>query len=377
VRGRASEVEEVRGFRSGEFNRGQVLGLFRPFCPSHAFHTLLDVDLDGLLARGKKLLLLDVDNTLVKWRSEDFAQETLDWIEDAKSKGFHICILSNTRNPQRLERVSKRLGVMSLRGRWKPSRAMYHQAIEHFNVRPSEAIMIGDQLFTDILGANRSGIEAVWLQPVSNVDFAGTKISRMGERVLRNFIYQALIEPPDAEPEAPAIESAKPFLQRTIVKQVARFTIVGGTSFVIDAALTLILIKYVSFHGHLLSETTGQWVLNTFPSLQSKFGSPIKASTPILGGIASFVAMFNSFVWNRYWTFSVRRSEQRTKQLRRFYEISIVGAIINAFITTAVFNALSNHSNKSLLLAKVAAAAIVAVWNFVGQRFYAFRPSHQ
>ena len=52
--------------------------------------------------------------------------------------------------------------------------------------------MVGAQLFTDVLGANRTGIDAIWVKPIAYKEFAGTKISRLGERLVRNRLYRAM-----------------------------------------------------------------------------------------------------------------------------------------------------------------------------------------
>jgi hypothetical protein len=69
---------------------------------------------------------------------------------------------------------------------------MYHQALKQFRLQPQQAVMIGDQLFTDILGANRAGIEAIWVKPMSSRDFIGTKVSRFGERMLRPMLFRSM-----------------------------------------------------------------------------------------------------------------------------------------------------------------------------------------
>ena len=135
----------MSGFRAGKFERHQVFGAVRPFCPTHAVHKLEDVDPAALANRGIKLIMIDVDNTLVVWRKDDFAQETLDWIAKAKSHDVQIVILSNTRNPARLERLAAMLDIPALRGKFKPSTAMYKEALERFGVKESQAVMIGDK----------------------------------------------------------------------------------------------------------------------------------------------------------------------------------------------------------------------------------------
>jgi len=165
-------------FRAGTFDRSKT-GILRPFCPAHAVGSLPEISLDDLKAEGLSLILLDVDHTLVKWKQEDFSPEVLAWIAKAKEMKFDLCILSNTRHPERLARLSAILEVDTFRGRFKPSTHMYEMALERYKKKPEDAVMIGDQIMTDVLGANRAGIDAIWVQKMEGPEFAGTKINRL------------------------------------------------------------------------------------------------------------------------------------------------------------------------------------------------------
>jgi len=363
----------MSGFRTGSFDRGRISTVFHPFLPAHAASSLLDVDLEDLWAQGKRLILLDVDHTIVKWRAEEFPAGVEDWVRRARAKGFDLCILSNTRNPERLARLAAKLGVETVRDKFKPSPAMFRLAMIKFKRKPEESIMIGDQIFTDVLGANRCGIDAIWVQKMEGREFAGTKVSRFGERLLRSTLYRALVTPVD-EVEAPdAVEEAKPAGERTLVRQIIKFCIVGGTSFIIDFGLSWLFLRIIPYGDQLLSEALGSWLVANMPGLFSFAKTPYNAAIPILGGLASFIAMFNSFIWNRSWTFRVKGRAERLAQLRRFYTVSILGAIWNTLITSALANVIPGHPNRSLAVAKIVAAGVVAIWNFMGQRYYAFR----
>jgi putative flippase GtrA len=115
----------------------------------------------------------------------------------------------------------------------------------------------------------------------------------------------------------------------------------------------------------------GNWLRTNVPGLVWYAKNSAGASAPILGGLASFIAMFNSFVWNRAWTFEQRGKEERLSHLRRFYTVSILGALWNALIFSVFYNLIPGHS---IFIPKVLGAFIVAIWNFLGQRYYAFRP---
>lgn len=360
-------------FKAGSFDREGLPGAMRPFCPSHAVHKLQDVNLEGLKARGKTVILIDVDNTLVKWRTEDFEDHTLAWLAEAKALGFNVAIISNTRNVERLARLSEKLGVKTMRGRFKPSRVMFKQALAAFNAEPKDAIMIGDQLFTDVFGANRAGVESVWLQPISNTDLITTKFNRMLERGLRGYLYRALTEPPDATPADPVEESQKPFFERKIARQFVKFCIVGGTSFLIDYCITLTLMFAVPYQGGLLSEVVGANLQASVPLLFGSYKTPSDAFFPIAATIAASFAILNSFYWNRLWTFKIRGAEERTQQMQRFVLVAVIGLVLNVLISTTVNSLLPFDPKNSARVAKVVAAGIVAFWNFTGQRLYAFK----
>jgi len=365
----------LREFRVGKFDRHRVTSPLRRFCPIESIEHVRDVNLAGLYARGKRLVLLDVDNTLTHWRSEEISEEVRDWILEAKQLGFKLCILSNTRHPDRLFRLAGTLDIPALRGRFKPSRGMYLEALSKFDTEAKAAIMVGDQLLTDVLGANRSGIEAIWVRPMGMREFRGTKISRWIERRLVHWLYNAMSIPVDEEGDAPPIEAAKPFFERTMVKQLVKFGIVGGTSFAIDAGLSYVLTTNLRLNGELMSPQIGASVLRVAGGLQhiSWFQDAKTAGTTLMSAIASLVAIFNSFLWNRRWTFETRGPEERLTQLRRFLVIAVIGYLIQNAVFASLTAVLHITQGPRVILAKVPAAAIAAIWNFGGQRLYAFR----
>lgn len=136
---------------------------------------------------GIEALLLDIDNTLVGWQRTDFTPEVLAWLESMKSAGIRLYIISNTTNLRRLGRVSEILGVPHVSGAMKPARGAYQRALSALGVPPERAAMIGDQLFTDILGANRVGIYSILVPPLHPREFIGTRVTRLIERLLRAY----------------------------------------------------------------------------------------------------------------------------------------------------------------------------------------------
>jgi len=356
----------VKGFKAGTFEREQMPRALRRFSPAASLERVEDVDLNALKAQGKSLVLLDVDNTLLPWKHHEFPESVHDWVARGKSLGMQFCILSNTRHPDRLDRLSKDLGVPYIRDKFKPSRKMYLLALEKYGATPEQAVMVGDQLLTDVLGANRSGIDAVWIKPVAKREFIGTRlVSRNIERVIGRILFDYV--------EGPA-GSAPGFFRSDLLKQIVKFCIVGGSSFIIDYCVKMTLRFAVPYGDDLMSVRLGEYLVANYPGLFSfAHGNPVQAAVVPISAVAAFVAIINSFIWNRRWTFRIVGKEERSRQFAKFFGVSIVGLALNTVLTTVFTVVLPGDEKMAFRLAIVLAAACVAVWNFTGQRLYAFR----
>ena len=356
-------------FRAGHFERHRVGKLVRPFCPISAYHALHEIPLQALWDNGKRLILLDVDNTLVKWKQEDFSEEVLTWLKEAEGIGFKMCILSNTRHPERLKRISARLDVPYIRDRFKPSRKMYRIALRKFGLEADEAVMIGDQILTDILGANRSGIEAIWLNRMGTREFIGTRLgNRVFERMIVRFLYKALpmlsqLPDPVGAPEDTPLKV-----------QIFRFGVVGATAFVVDTTIFMIPYGFISLHGAKLSVIVGSWLKDSLPFIQLA-ADPQHASIPVFKTISAIGGITTSFYLNRRWTFGITDTEARAAQFRRFVAVSVIGILISVGITSYLTPHMPGSDKVAALGAIVIATFCAAVWNFTGTRLWAFRKS--
>jgi putative flippase GtrA len=251
---------------------------------------------------------------------------------------------------------------------------MYLQAVRDHKVERTQAIMIGDQILTDILGANRAGIDAIWVRPMSTHEFIGTKlVNRMIERVVRMFLYKHLEKAEGAE-EVPFLPLIGPFKYK-VVRQFAKFTVVGGSSFIIDAGLHYVLMFVISVGGVQLGEVVGSWLLHQWPAVGpwlnyervADYGSPI-LKIPTAG-----IAIVNSFIWNRKWTFKIRDRHNRHKQFVGFVVWSVLGMVLNVLILSAVNGAIPGHGKRSWAIGTAVATIVVALWNFLGQKFVLFK----
>ena len=151
------------------------------FCPNEFIDSVTAINVEGLRSRGIKALLMDLDNTLVAWQGYDIPDEIINWVREASVCGMKVCLVSNTRTSGRLDRISSILGVGFAVKAMKPRRAGFIEALNLLGVSSNEAAVIGDQIFTDVLGGNRLGIYTILVRPMHRREFFGTKISRFFE----------------------------------------------------------------------------------------------------------------------------------------------------------------------------------------------------
>lgn len=163
----------------------------RRWCrPDIVVASVQEIDPEALRARGIRALLLDLDNTLVMWRSCDLRAEVSAWVERARGAGLRLCIVSNSSSARRVEPVAQQLGIPYTARAAKPSRRAFRRAAALLGVEPSQAAVVGDQLFTDVLGGNRAGMLTVLVNPINrNREFISTRIMRLVERLVWGGIH--------------------------------------------------------------------------------------------------------------------------------------------------------------------------------------------
>lgn len=158
--------------------------LLRLLCPSKWVPSVWHIAPRELKDQGISAILVDLDNTLVPWRSYDIPSEVKEWLRAVHESGLKVCIVSNTHYSRRLQRLAEDLGVPYVRRIMKPRRGGFREALRLLGCQPAEAVVVGDQIFTDILGGNRMGLRTILVKPLSKREFLGTKLSRAVERIL-------------------------------------------------------------------------------------------------------------------------------------------------------------------------------------------------
>lgn len=146
-----------------------------------------ELDIEILKKNSIEGIVIDIDNTLVPWAEKYADQNVIDLTKKLLDAGYKLCILSNgTKN--RVEVFNKELGLPAVHNAAKPSRAAFQKALKHLGTEPAKTAVIGDQIFTDILGGNRMGLFTILVVPRSSKEFLWTRFVRQIEKlVLRKY----------------------------------------------------------------------------------------------------------------------------------------------------------------------------------------------
>lgn len=115
---------------------------------------------------GIRLLLCDLDYTLAPRSVARPDEQVLAWVRGMKDAGIEVMILSNNRSPARVEEFCKDMGITYVGHAGKPAKRGYREAMARAGVTEKETAMLGDKLLTDVLGAKRSGVLALMVEPL-------------------------------------------------------------------------------------------------------------------------------------------------------------------------------------------------------------------
>jgi len=150
-------------------------------CPDAVYPSILEIDVQLLKNQGIRGILVDLDNTLVRWDRNDMEDGFLEWVAQAKKKGLKLCLLSNGLS-HRVTRFAKLMDIPAVGKALKPRKLAFRRGLRLLELRSSEVAMIGDQLFTDIFGGNRLGLFTILISPLSKNELRSTSFVRKIER---------------------------------------------------------------------------------------------------------------------------------------------------------------------------------------------------
>lgn len=153
------------------------------FLPDIYQKSIYSINYESLKNAGIKIVLFDLDNTLVPINAKEPSKKLLDLFEDIKKIGLKPVIMSNS-GQKRVAPFKEGLFVDAACKSMKPLKSKYRKILTVYNVKPSEIAAVGDQLLTDVFGANRMNMTSILVNQISTNDFFKTKINRFFEKII-------------------------------------------------------------------------------------------------------------------------------------------------------------------------------------------------
>lgn len=153
--------------------------------PKAYFNNVREITYEFLKENNIKALILDVDNTLIDY-DRNLPEENIIWGNKMKENGIKLYILSNTNKRDKVEAVSKKMGISYINFAKKPLKGGFLKVMKILEENNENIAVVGDQIFTDVLGANRCKMFSILVEPVGKKDLIFTRIKRPIEQVVKN-----------------------------------------------------------------------------------------------------------------------------------------------------------------------------------------------
>jgi len=133
--------------------------------PKFSFPEITDISPDFLQELGIKFLMVDLDNTIAAYSEHQTSSHVFEWADEVKSHGIELFIVSNSLSKARVGAFKDELDVDGIMNAHKPSPTGVINAMSCAGYAPSASALIGDQIFTDTLAANRAGVVSIIVKP--------------------------------------------------------------------------------------------------------------------------------------------------------------------------------------------------------------------
>ena len=159
--------------------------MFDCFFPDKYVASTYVIDFEKMYENGVRGLIFDIDNTLVP-HGAPADHRAIALFERLKAIGYRCCLISNNQKP-RVEMFNKDVQVDYVYDAHKPSTKNYKKAMELMETKESTTIFIGDQLFTDVWGAKRTGIRSILVKPIHPKEEIQIVLKRYLEKIVLHF----------------------------------------------------------------------------------------------------------------------------------------------------------------------------------------------
>lgn len=157
--------------------------------PDLYVESVLHIDLNKLKEENIKGLIIDIDNTLVAWDIKYASNKTKEWLLSLKKEGFEVCLVSNN-TEDRVVTFNEELKLLAIHRATKPRTLPFKRAMKLMGTKVNSTAVIGDQIFTDVLGGNRMGLYTVLVIPIESKEFWWTTVVRKLERHILRIVLK-------------------------------------------------------------------------------------------------------------------------------------------------------------------------------------------
>lgn len=159
--------------------------MFRRFYPQDYLDSTFDIPFEKLYEEGYRGVLFDIDNTLVP-HGAPATPEVVAFFKKLHTIGFSYCMISNNQR-ERVESFCRAVKGKFVFNAHKPSVKGYERAMKYMGTNKTNTLFVGDQLFTDIYGANRTGLRSILVKPIHPKEEIQIVLKRRLERIVLHF----------------------------------------------------------------------------------------------------------------------------------------------------------------------------------------------
>ena len=132
--------------------------------------SLTDIHPELFVQRGIRLLMLDFDNTIVPYTTNIPTDRMESWLRMMTASHIPICVVSNSKN-DRVKKFCDQYGLGCITHAKKPFSDGIRRCMVEYELSPEECALVGDQIFTDVLGANCAGVHSILVKAIHNHNF--------------------------------------------------------------------------------------------------------------------------------------------------------------------------------------------------------------
>lgn len=152
--------------------------------PREILNKVEEISIEFIQKNKLKALILDVDNTLIGY-DQKLSEEKIKWAKNLKGQGVKLYILSNTNKKEKVKKVATLLGIPYILFAKKPLKSGFLKIQKELQIEPEQIGVVGDQIFTDIIGGNRCNMFTILVDPVDKKDYWYTAWKRPLENKLK------------------------------------------------------------------------------------------------------------------------------------------------------------------------------------------------